>query len=88
MTTMTTEPMAEGYLNDIPGELVVRAQQDMDYALRLLHQETREEAIREAGLDLTEDKQNSLNASLDQIANMSFQEALEALQNVGVVYLA
>jgi Tat protein secretion system quality control protein TatD with DNase activity len=88
MTTMATEPIGVGYLTDIPAELVVRAQQDLDYALRLLHRETRAAAIGEAGLDLTAEEQNSLYASLDQIANMSFQDALEALRKVGVLNLA
>jgi hypothetical protein len=87
MTTMTMEPIPDGHLTDIPGDLVVRAQQDMEYALRLLHQDTREDAIREAGLDLTDEEQSRLQASLDQIAKMSFQEVLEALRNLGVANL-
>lgn len=85
---MAMEPMGDGYLTDIPAELVVRAQQDLDYALRLLHRDTRAAAIREAGLDLTTEEQNSLNYSLDQIAQMSFQDVLEALRKVGVINMA
>ena len=85
---MAMEPSGEGYLTDIPAELVVRAQQDLDYALRLLHRDTRAAAIREAGLDLTTEEQNSLNYSLDQIAQMSFQDVLEALRKVGVINMA
>ena len=85
---MAMEPMGDGYLTDIPAELVVRAQQDLDYALQLLHRETRAAAIREAGLDLSAEEQNSLDASLDHIANMSFQDALEALRKVGVLNMA
>lgn len=85
---MAMEPNGEGYLSGIPAELVVRAQQDLDYALRLLHRDTRAAAIREAGLDLTTEEQNSLNYSLDQIAQMSFQDVLEALRKVGVINMA
>ena len=85
---MAMEPKGDGYLTDIPAELVVRAQQDLDYALRLLHRDTRAAAIREAGLDLTTEEQNSLNYSLDQIAQMSFQDVLEALRKVGVINMA
>jgi hypothetical protein len=87
MATMTMGAMGDGYLSGIPGELVVRAQQDTDFALRLLHRESREDAIREAGLDLADEQVSQLHESLDQIANLSFQEALEALRDVGVTRL-
>ena len=76
--------MEDGYLSDIPAELVVRAQQDMNFALRLLNQATREDALREAGLELTDDELGKLHAALDYIASMSFQDVLQALKNVGV----
>ena len=81
---MTTGPMEDGYLSDIPAEIVVRAQQDMNFALRLLNQATREDALREAGLELTDDELGKLHAALDYIASMSFQDVLQALKNVGV----
>ena len=81
---MTTGPMEDGYLSDIPAELVVRAQQDMNFALRLLNQATREDALREAGLELADDELGKLHAALDYIASMSFQEALQTLKDVGV----
>jgi hypothetical protein len=86
MTTMAMDPMTEGYLAAIPGELVVRAQQDMDFALRLLHQESRDDAVSEAGIELTDEQKNTLYVSLDKIANMSFQDALESLRHDGVVF--
>jgi hypothetical protein len=76
--------MGEDYLADIPSELVVRAQQDMDYALRLLDRERRQAAIDEAELSLTDEQQTKLNAAFDYIASMSFQEVLQALKNIGV----
>ena len=81
---MTTGPTEDGYLSDIPAELVVRAQHSMDFALRLLNQATRQDALNEAGLELTEDELGKLHAALDNIARMSFQEVLQALKNVGV----
>jgi hypothetical protein len=78
------ESMGDDYLADIPSELVVRAQQNMDYAVRLLDRERRQEAIDEAELSLTEERLTKLNAALDSIASMSFQEVLQALKDVGV----
>ena len=77
-------PNDDGYLADIQSELVVRAQQDLDFALKLLYQANREDAINEAGVSLTADELEKLHASLDQIAGLSFQEALQALKDVGV----
>jgi hypothetical protein len=81
---MMMESMGNDYLADIPSELVVRAQQNMDYALRLLDRERRQEAIDEAELSLTDERLTKLNAALDSIASMSFQEVLQALKDVGV----
>ena len=85
---MTTGPMEEGYLNDIPAELVIRAQQDTDFAFRLLNRDTREAALGEAGLGLAEDELGKLHEALDYVANMSFQNVLQALKNVGATNLA
>jgi hypothetical protein len=76
--------MGDDYLADIPSELVVRAQQSMDYALRLLDRERRQEAIDEAELSLTDEQLAKLHAALDFIASMSFQDVLQALKDVGV----
>jgi hypothetical protein len=81
---MMMESMGEKYLADIPSELVVRAQQSMDYALRLLDRERRQEAIDEAELSLTDEQLAKLHAALDFIASMSFQDVLQALKDVGV----
>jgi hypothetical protein len=81
---MTMGSTGDDYLADIPGELVVRAQQNMEFALRLLDQARRQEAINEAGLSLTEDQLTKLNVALDHIASMSFQEVLQALKQLSV----
>jgi hypothetical protein len=76
--------MDDGYLGDIPSELVVRAQQSMEFALKLLDPATRAAAISDAGVYLTDDESEKLNLALDQIARMSFQDVLQALKDVGV----
>jgi ribosomal protein L22 len=50
----------------------------------LLDQERRQQAIDEAKLSLTDEQLTKLHAALDYIASMSFQEALQALKDVGV----
>ena len=85
---MTTGPMEEGYLNDIPAELVIRAQQDTDFAFRLLNRDTREAALGEARLGLAEDELGRLHEALDYVASMSFQNVLQALKNVGATNMA
>jgi hypothetical protein len=84
MTTMTTEPTGDGYLSDIPAELVVRAQQSLDFAFKLLDRDTRDEALEEADLELTADELSKLHTALDEIAAMSFQEVLQGLKDLGV----
>jgi hypothetical protein len=84
---MTTE-QGPGYLADIPGALVVRSQQDIAFAVKLLHRDTREEALREAELDLTEEERSQLDSRLDEIARLSFQDAIGALGNEGVAHFA
>lgn len=80
---MTVTQAGEEYLADIPGVLVLRAQQDMEFALRLLNRETREQALREAGLSLEGDELYRLSARLDEIASMSFEEILLRLRDLG-----
>jgi hypothetical protein len=82
MTTGSTDD--DDYLADIPGELVVRAQQNMDFAIRLLNRETRQSALDEAGLELADDELGRLHVALDHIAAMSFQEVLQALKDLSV----
>ena len=67
----------------IPAALVSGAQKDINFGLSLLHRESREETIRNAGLDLTDDQRSALDARLDEVANMSFQEALDKLREGG-----
>jgi hypothetical protein len=72
------------YLASIPGELVVRAQQDSGFAIRLLQQEERRRAITELGLEWTEE----LDARLEEIAQLSFEDAIQHLRNEGVARFA
>lgn len=81
-----TEPR-EPSLDDIPASVVLRAQNDMDFATRLLHRDTREEALREPALQLTDDERSDLSARLDDIANMSLQDAMVRIRDAGVVCL-
>ena len=75
--------MSEGteYFANILEELVRRARGDLDFTLRLLHQESREQAIREVHPNLSGDQMSELDAYLDGVANMSFQEALERFRD-------
>jgi hypothetical protein len=79
--------MPEWSLSDIPGSIVYRAQQDADFALRLLHQESREEALSEPGLDLSDEQLRELSPVLDEIAQLSFQDAIQMLREQGGVVL-
>jgi hypothetical protein len=72
----------DNQLVGIPGALVVRAQQDVDFAVRLLDRETRDDALREAGLD--ERLREAVSDRLDEIAQMSFRDALQNLRYSGV----
>jgi len=77
----------EPHLSGVPGSVVVRAQHDMDFATRLLHRDTREDALNDPALRLTEDERSELSARLDDIAAMSFQDAMERIRDAGVVCL-
>jgi hypothetical protein len=85
---MTMGQSASDYLADIPGALVIRAQQDLDFAVRLLHRDSRQAAIDELKLGLTDDELNELHERLDAIANMSFQEAVRLLRAAGAGFLS
>jgi hypothetical protein len=78
---MAIEP-EDNQLVGIPGAVVVRAQQDLDFAVRLLDRDTRDDALRDAGLD--EGAREAVSRRLDEIAEMSFQDALQALRYAGV----
>lgn len=60
----------------LPSELVERASGDVDFAGRLLHVETRAEALREVGLE----RNYELDSRLDEIATMSLREAMVNLR--------
>jgi hypothetical protein len=75
--------MPDWNLSDIPGSVVTKAQQDMDFALRLLHRDTREEALNDPALDLTDEQRQELYSLLDDIAGMSFQDAIQRLRDQG-----
>jgi len=77
----------EPHLSGVPGSVVVRAQHDMDFATRLLHRDTRDDALNDPSLRLTEDERSELSARLDDIAAMSFQDAMERIRDAGVVCL-
>ena len=82
-----TEQPREQDLSDIPGAVVVRAQHDMEFAVRLLHRDTRDDALNDPRLRLTEDERRDLSARLDDIASMSFTEAMERIRDAGVLSL-
>jgi hypothetical protein len=70
--------------SELPESLVERVRQDTDFALRLLHRETRDDALAEL-TELTEAERFDLSSRLDEIASMSFQDALEFLRRHGIV---
>lgn len=76
--------MSEGpeYFANIQEELVRRARGDLDFTLRLLHRESREDAIREVHPKLSGNQLSELHARLDDVANMSFQDALERFRDL------
>jgi hypothetical protein len=75
--------MPDWSLSDIPGSVVTKAQQDLDFALKLLHQDTRADALNEPDLDLTAEQRSELSSILDDIANMSFEQAIQRLRDLG-----
>jgi hypothetical protein len=77
--------MPEWSLSDIPGSLVYRAQQDTDFALSLLHRGSREAALRDADLGLSDEQLGELSRILDEIASLSFQDAIQMLRDQGGV---
>jgi hypothetical protein len=79
---MSIEPEDGTLLAGIPAVVVVRAQQDLDFAVRLLNRETRDDALREAGVE--EGLLERVSTRLDEVATMSFQDALQDLRGVGV----
>lgn len=75
--------MPEINLSAIPGSVVLRAQEDPDFALQLLDTASRQEAL--SGLGLSEEQLQDLLPILDDVAQLSFQEAIQQLRDqVGV----
>lgn len=59
-------------IQGLPNELLERAKDDFEFAARLLHVETRKDALGEVGLESDYD----LDQRLSEFANMSLREAL------------
>jgi hypothetical protein len=75
--------MPEINLSAIPGSVVLRAQEDPDFALQLLNADSREDAL--SGLGLSDEQLRELRPILDEVAQMSFQDAIRQLRDqVGV----
>ena len=75
--------MPEINLSAIPGSVVLRAQEDPDFALQLLNADSREDAL--SGLGLSDEQLRELRLILDEVARMSFQDAIQQLlDQVGV----
>jgi hypothetical protein len=70
-------------LSAIPGSVVLKAQEDPDFALQLLDTATREDALRDLGL--SDEQIQDLVPILDEVAKLSLQEAIQQLRDkVGV----
>jgi hypothetical protein len=73
--------MPEIDLSAIPWSVVIRAQEDPDFALRLLDTATREEAHSDPDLGLSEAQLGDLLPVLDEVAQLSFQDAIQQLRD-------
>jgi hypothetical protein len=71
--------MPEINLSAIPGSVVLRAQEDPDFALQLLNADSREVAL--SGLGLSDEQLRELRPILDEVAQMSFQDAIQQLRD-------
>lgn len=70
-------------LSAIPGSVVLKAQEDPEFALALLNTGMREEALSDLGL--SDEQITELLPILDDVAGLSFQQAIQQLQDqVGV----
>lgn len=76
----------EGGLSRIPGSVVLKAVQDPDFVLQLLHRDTRDAALSDPKLGLTAAQQDELSSRLDEIARMSFTEAIELLRRENITF--
>jgi hypothetical protein len=73
--------MPEIDLSAIPWSVVIRAQEDTDFALSLLDPARRAEALGDPDLGLSEEQIGDLSPILDEIAGLSFQEAIQQLRD-------
>jgi len=73
--------MPEIDLSAIPWSVVIRAQEDPDFALRLLNTASREDALSDPDLRLTEEQLRDLRPVLDEVAQLSFQDAIQQLRD-------
>jgi hypothetical protein len=77
--------MPEWSLSDIPDSVVSRAQEDTNFALQLLDPDRRNDALMDPDLGLSDEQQSELLPILDDVARMSFQEAIQKLRDEGTV---
>jgi len=75
--------MPDWSLSDIPDSVVHAAQEDTNFALKLLDTGMRVDALR--GLDLSDEQIAELLPILDDVAGLSFQAAIQKLRDNGVV---
>ena len=75
--------MPEWHLSDIPGSVVTKAEHDLDFALNLLHEDTRADALSQPELGLTAEQRSELSSILDDIARLTFEEAIQRIRDVG-----
>jgi hypothetical protein len=71
-------------LEDIPEDLVNLAQNDLDFAVKLLHRDTRGEALSDKRLTLSDQARRDLSDRLDEVANLSFVDAMEKIRSAGI----
>ncbi|MGY1603661.1 hypothetical protein [Geodermatophilus sp. SYSU D00815] len=71
----------------LPAGLLARAESDRDFALALLHEETRAGALADPELGLPVAEQRELFPVLGRIAQLSFEDAVEQIRDASVVDL-
>jgi len=70
----------ESFAN-FPEELVRHARGNLDFSLRLMHQDSRERAVREVIPNISDAEMRELDVRLEEIANMSFEDALKRFRD-------
>ncbi|MGY1786402.1 hypothetical protein [Geodermatophilus sp. SYSU D00698] len=74
-------------LAGFPAPVVLRAVQNRDFAIALLHADTRDSALQDPTLGLTDDQRAELSSRLDEMARMAFRDALDQLRAEGFAAL-